>query len=67
MSVRRAPLPTYAPRSEATNLYTALWSEVEVKLKQAAFTRAVPISLTPPALRPPPVPTPGREPAADNH
>ncbi len=68
MTVRRAPLPAYAPRSQATNVYTALWSEVEVKLKQAAFTRAVPISLSPPALvPPPPVPPPGREPASNSH
>jgi hypothetical protein len=52
MTVRRAPLPTYAPRNAAADVYTALWSEVELKLKQAAFTRAVPISLTPPASRP---------------
>ena len=45
MSLRRAPLPAYAPRSDAAIIYSALWSEVELKLKQAAFTRAVPISL----------------------
>ena len=45
MSLRRAPLPAYAPRSDGATVYTALWSEIEVKLKQAAFTRAVPISL----------------------
>ena len=44
MSLRRAPLPAYAPRSDGATAYKALWSEVEVKLKQAAFTRAVPIS-----------------------
>ena len=47
MSLRRAPLPAYAPRSDGAIAYAALWSEVEFKLKQAAFTRAVPISLTP--------------------
>jgi cellulose biosynthesis protein BcsQ len=47
MTLRRAPLPAYAPRSEAAIAYTTLWREVDVKLKQAAFTRAVPISVTP--------------------
>ena len=60
MTLRRAPLPAYAPRSEGAHLYTALWSEVEVKLKQAAFTRAVPISFTPPAAGPTPSPMPAR-------
>ena len=68
MSLRRAPLPAYAPRSDAANVYAALWSEVAVKLKQAAFTRAVPISLTPPApgatLAQTPVPPPGQQPVA---
>jgi len=65
MSLRRAPLPAYAPCSDGASVYTALWSEVQVKLRQAAFTRAVPISFTPPAPRPTPPPTPapsgGRE------
>ena len=45
MSLRRAPLPAYAPRSDGATVYKELWSEIEVKLKQASFTRAVPISL----------------------
>ena len=69
MTVRRGPLPAYAPRSDGARVYAALWSEVEVKLRQAAFTRAVPISFTPSALgaTPPPAPAhpPGREPMAD--
>jgi chromosome partitioning protein len=44
MTLRRAPLPAYAPGSDVADLYRALWSEVEIKLKQAAYTRAVPIS-----------------------
>ena len=28
MSVRRAPLPAFAPRSEAAQIYTALWDEI---------------------------------------
>jgi cellulose biosynthesis protein BcsQ len=54
MTLRRAPLPAYAPRSEGANVFAALWSEVEVKLKQAAFTRAVPLSFAPPAATPAP-------------
>jgi cellulose biosynthesis protein BcsQ len=54
MTLRRAPLPAYAPRSDGANVYAALWSEIEVKLQQAAFTRAVPISLAPPPSSPPP-------------
>jgi len=53
MTVRRAPLPAYAPRSDGTYVYALLWSEIEVKLQQAAFTRAVPLALA------------AREPAAD--
>lgn len=55
MTLRRAPLPAYAPRSDGANVYAALWSEVEVKLHQAAFTRAVPISLAPPPSSPAPL------------
>ena len=58
MTVRRAPLPAYAPRSESAAAYAALWSEVEVKLKQAAFTRAIPVQLKPAAV---PIPTPTSE------
>ena len=54
MTLRRGPLPAYAPRSEGASVYAALWSEVEVKLKQAAFTRAVPISFRQPASSPAP-------------
>jgi chromosome partitioning protein len=43
MTLRRGPLPAYAPRSEGASVYAALWSEVEVKLEQAAFTRAEPV------------------------
>lgn len=41
MSVRRAPLPAYAPRSAAGQIYEALWNEVALKLKQAPFLRAM--------------------------
>jgi chromosome partitioning protein len=63
MTLRRSPLPAYAPRSEAAGIYAELWSEVEVKLKQAAFTRAVPISFAPPppVESSPPAPPPSPE------
>jgi chromosome partitioning protein len=32
MSLERAPLPAYAPRSEAGLIYTALWAEIEPAL-----------------------------------
>jgi hypothetical protein len=32
MTVRRAPLPSYAPRSPAGQLYSALWEEIESRL-----------------------------------
>jgi cellulose biosynthesis protein BcsQ len=47
MALRRAPLPSYAPQSPAGLIYATLWSEVAVKLHQAAFTRAVPLSVRP--------------------
>ena len=49
MTLHRGPLAAYAPRSQSADLYMDLWSEVAVKLKQAAFTRAVPLSLPPAA------------------
>ena len=33
MSLHRAPLPAYAPRSEAAQVYSALWDEIESRLK----------------------------------
>jgi cellulose biosynthesis protein BcsQ len=41
MTVRRAPLPAYSPRSAASEIYEALWKEVALKLKQAPFLRAM--------------------------
>jgi cellulose biosynthesis protein BcsQ len=32
MSVRRAPLPAFAPRSLAAEIYVALWKEIEARL-----------------------------------
>ena len=41
MTVRRAPLPAYAPRSAAGQIYESLWKEVATKLGQAPFLRAI--------------------------
>jgi chromosome partitioning protein len=35
MSLHRAPLPAYAPRSAAGRIYSALWKEIETRLDQA--------------------------------
>jgi chromosome partitioning protein len=35
MSVRRAPLPACAPKSEAARIYAALWSEIRARLLPA--------------------------------
>ncbi len=35
MSLRRAPLPAYAPRSAAGQIYFALWQEIEARMKQS--------------------------------
>ena len=32
MSVKRAPLPAFAPRSPAAEIYAALWTEIEARL-----------------------------------
>jgi cellulose biosynthesis protein BcsQ len=32
MTARRAPLPSYAPQSPAAAIYTALWSEIEMRM-----------------------------------
>lgn len=41
MTVRRAPLPAYAPRSEAARIYEDLWKEVAMKLQHAPFLRTM--------------------------
>jgi cellulose biosynthesis protein BcsQ len=34
MSVRRAPIPAFAPRSAAAQIYSALWAEVAARMGQ---------------------------------
>ena len=46
MSVRRAPLPAYAGKSEAAQTYTILWAEIEKRMAE--------VSQSPTPERPPP-------------
>jgi hypothetical protein len=34
MTLRRAPLPSYAPRSAAGEIYAALWNEIDARLNR---------------------------------
>jgi cellulose biosynthesis protein BcsQ len=34
MAVRRAPIPAYAPRSPAAVVYSRLWNEIAVRLRE---------------------------------
>jgi chromosome partitioning protein len=34
MSLRRAPIPSYAPRSVAGRIYSALWNEIETRMQR---------------------------------
>ena len=43
MTVRRAPLPSYAPQSPAAKVYAELWGEIETRL---ALAPALPGVLT---------------------
>jgi chromosome partitioning protein len=40
MTLRRAPLPAFAPASEAARLYEALWTEMEARMAEGPLTRA---------------------------
>lgn len=40
MSVRRAPLPSYAPQSAAGQIYSTLWNEIEDRLGLEPSLRA---------------------------
>src|SRR5262249_57282538 len=40
MSVRRAPLPACAPRSDAARIYAALWEEVSDRMQAGPRTSA---------------------------
>jgi chromosome partitioning protein len=42
MSLRRAPIPAYSPRSAEGQIYAALWREIESRMQPAAPTVAAP-------------------------
>jgi chromosome partitioning protein len=44
MSVRRAPLPAYAPMSAASHIYSQLWQEIEARTQHRAAVGAPPPS-----------------------
>jgi cellulose biosynthesis protein BcsQ len=39
MTLRRAPLPAYAPKSAVAQIYLALWAEIEHRMGEAPSTR----------------------------
>jgi len=39
MSLRRAPIPTYSPRSAAGQIYSALWKEIDARMAQPAVIK----------------------------
>jgi cellulose biosynthesis protein BcsQ len=47
MSLRRAPLPAYAPRSAAAQIYSALWNEIEKRLELTPSTGMAQVSHLP--------------------
>jgi len=55
MTLRRAPLPAFAPQSEAARIYAALWAEMEERMagKAAALPSARAAAWRPAATAPP--------------
>jgi chromosome partitioning protein len=47
MSLRRAPLPAYSPRSVAGQIYAALWTEIATRMKQRPSTAAAALADAP--------------------
>jgi cellulose biosynthesis protein BcsQ len=47
MSVRREPIPSYAPRSPAAQIYFALWTEIVAHVPMLGVTRMTGIPATP--------------------
>jgi chromosome partitioning protein len=54
MTLRRAPLPAFAPHSGATQIYTALWAEMEQRMagRREALPRAATATWIRPAASP---------------
>jgi len=44
MSLRRAPLPSYSPRSVAAQVYSALWMEMEARMEYRPSAGATALS-----------------------
>ncbi len=44
MSLRRAPIPSYAPRSTAGQTYSLLWEEIEARMKHPPPNLSAPVS-----------------------
>ncbi len=42
MSLRRAPIASYSPRSAVAQVYTGLWADIEQRLGEGAATAAKP-------------------------
>jgi chromosome partitioning protein len=47
MSLRRAPIPTYSPRSAVGQIYSALWQEIETRMAQPAVFKVRNIAAVP--------------------
>jgi hypothetical protein len=44
MSLRRAPLPSYSPRSVVAQIYSALWMEIEARMEYRPSASATALS-----------------------
>jgi cellulose biosynthesis protein BcsQ len=44
MSLRRAPIPAYAPKSAGGQIYAALWAEIETRIWRAKAPASLPSS-----------------------
>ena len=47
MSLRRAPLPAYAPRSVVAQIYSALWTEIEARMERSPLAAAATLAASP--------------------
>jgi cellulose biosynthesis protein BcsQ len=47
MSLRRAPLPSYLPRSGVTQIYSALWVEIEARMEHRPLAAAATLASSP--------------------
>ena len=56
MSLRRAPLPAYAPASAGGQIYSALWQEIQTRMAQRPRSEQPPPPEEPSAEQEPPLP-----------